>query len=189
MEVKSWDCSGQYLEFHHRVPAHLVSLGVRYRVYTDQLGFVTNPLSIKTWRSVTGCSDSSWKIWSEGITSAAKCVSEGGKVLLFMLLSLHFVWATSFNQSVCVCRLNMFALTAFGFNFIVNGYTKQVCVHVCMQNAEQALEWSMVNVPSHFLEWKQHFSHYGNVRMRCCFKGCLLKQLHCVTVYWLLVTV
>lgn len=38
----------QYLEFHHRVPAHLVSMRVWYRIHSNQLGFVTNAGSTET---------------------------------------------------------------------------------------------------------------------------------------------
>lgn len=37
-----------YLEFHHGVPAHLVSVGVWYWIHSNQLGFISNSDSVET---------------------------------------------------------------------------------------------------------------------------------------------
>lgn len=49
------------LEFHHGVPAHLVSVGVRDWIHSDQLGFIANASSAETGGEGTGCRRSSWE--------------------------------------------------------------------------------------------------------------------------------
>lgn len=50
-----------YLEFHHGVPAHLVSLAIRYWIHSDQLGFIANASSVETGDDGAGCLRSSWE--------------------------------------------------------------------------------------------------------------------------------
>lgn len=106
-----WLWRTEYLEFHHGVPAHLVSLGVGHRVRANQLGFVANAVSIKTWRCVTGCSGSSWETWREGIKSQAKSVWEHGNAVC---------------MSVCIFVLLSFVLIVFACHNLI-----KVCVYLC----------------------------------------------------------
>lgn len=90
--------SGYYLEFHHRVPAHLVSWGVWYRIHSDQLGFITNASAVKTGDDVTDCLRSSWETpWEE---TKGLCESEELWIHVYLCyFSLNYTFS---YQRLCV---------------------------------------------------------------------------------------
>lgn len=87
-----------YLEFHHGVPAHLVSVGVRYWIHSNQLGFISNSDSVETWED--DCLRGSWETrWDE---SKGLCeVEEGHTPVYLCWFSSNYIFPCH-HQSMCV---------------------------------------------------------------------------------------
>lgn len=89
-----------YLEFHHGVPAHLVSVGVRYWIHSNQLGFISNSDSVETWEE--DCLRGSWETRCE--ESKGLCEVEEGRTPVYLCwLSPNYVFPCRHQTRVYLC--------------------------------------------------------------------------------------
>lgn len=181
-----------YLEFHHGVPAHLVSVGVRYWIHSNQLGFISNSDSVETWEE--DCLRGSWETrWeSQRVFVRLKkgtplCICVG----LVQITSFHVTIKARvyLSFSSCPCTFITGQTVVFGTTPRLRVQTESRTwfkkinkLKSGKYNFRRTGIWLRSGSLSPFLKGKQLFGKYERLTDRYPLKGHLLNSFACIVL-------